>query len=36
MPDLIAWAHGEGHEVTLIEVMPLGRSMATGSTSICR
>lgn len=24
LPDLIAWAHGEGHEVTLIEVMPLG------------
>ncbi len=24
IPDLIAWAHGEGHEVTLIEVMPLG------------
>jgi len=22
--DLIAWAHDEGHEVTLIEVMPLG------------
>lgn len=24
LPELIAWAHGEGHEVTLIEVMPLG------------
>ncbi len=24
LPGLIAWAHGEGHEVTLIEVMPLG------------
>ncbi len=24
IPDLIAWAHGEGHELTLIEVMPLG------------
>ncbi|WP_144095171.1 GTP 3',8-cyclase MoaA [Croceicoccus sediminis] len=24
IPDLIAWAHGEGHEATLIEVMPLG------------
>jgi len=24
LADLIAWAHGEGHEVTLIEVMPLG------------
>ncbi|MEO0590491.1 MAG: GTP 3',8-cyclase MoaA [Pseudomonadota bacterium] len=22
--DLIAWAHGKGHDVTLIEVMPLG------------
>ncbi len=24
LPELIAWAHGEGHAVTLIEVMPLG------------
>lgn len=24
LPDLIAWAHGEGHDVTLIEVMPVG------------
>jgi GTP 3',8-cyclase len=24
IPELIAWAHGLGHEVTLIEVMPLG------------
>jgi cyclic pyranopterin phosphate synthase len=24
IPDLIAWAHGQGFEVTLIEVMPLG------------
>jgi cyclic pyranopterin phosphate synthase len=24
LPDLIAWAHGQGHAVTLIEVMPLG------------
>jgi cyclic pyranopterin phosphate synthase len=24
LPDLIAWAHAEGHDVTLIEVMPLG------------
>ena len=24
LPDLIAWAHGEGHDATLIEVMPLG------------
>lgn len=22
--DLVAWAHGQGHEITLIEVMPLG------------
>ena len=24
LPDLIAWAHGQGDDVTLIEVMPLG------------
>lgn len=24
IPDLIAWGHGQGHDVTLIEVMPLG------------
>jgi GTP 3',8-cyclase len=24
LPELIAWAHGRGHDVTLIEVMPLG------------
>lgn len=24
LPDLIAWAHDEGHDLTLIEVMPLG------------
>lgn len=24
LPGIIAWAHGRGHEVTLIEVMPLG------------
>lgn len=24
LADLIAWAHGQGHDVTLIEVMPLG------------
>jgi cyclic pyranopterin phosphate synthase len=24
IPDLVGWAHGQGHEVTLIEVMPLG------------
>lgn len=24
LPDLVAWAHAEGYEITLIEVMPLG------------
>ena len=24
LPSLIEWAHGEGHDITLIEVMPLG------------
>lgn len=24
LPDLIAWAHGQGFDITLIEVMPLG------------
>lgn len=24
LPDMVAWAHGEGHAITLIEVMPLG------------
>jgi len=24
IPDLVAWAHGQGFEITLIEVMPLG------------
>jgi len=24
IPDLVTWAHGEGHDLTLIEVMPLG------------
>ena len=24
IPDLVAWAHGQGHDITLIEVMPLG------------
>ncbi len=24
LPELISWAHGEGHDVTLIETMPLG------------
>ena len=26
LPDMIEWAHGEGHDVTLIEVMPLGET----------
>lgn len=25
LPDLIRWAHGQGHQATLIEVMPLGK-----------
>lgn len=25
LPDLIGWAHGQGHDITLIEVMPLGK-----------
>lgn len=24
IPDIITWAHGEGHDLTLIEIMPLG------------
>ena len=24
IPELVAWAHGQGHDITLIEVMPLG------------
>ena len=24
LPELIAWAHGEGHEISLIEAMPIG------------
>jgi cyclic pyranopterin phosphate synthase len=24
LPDLIRWAHGEGHDITLIETMPMG------------
>ncbi|MEE2565099.1 GTP 3',8-cyclase MoaA [Hyphobacterium marinum] len=24
LPDLIAWAHGQGHDLSLIEVMPVG------------
>jgi GTP 3',8-cyclase len=24
LPELIAWAHGHGHDITMIEVMPLG------------
>jgi len=31
LPELIAWAHGQGHEVTLIEVMPLGEIAAERS-----
>ncbi len=26
LPDIIAWAHEEGHDVTLIETMPLGET----------
>ena len=26
IPDLIAWAHSEGHDISLIEVMPLGET----------
>lgn len=35
-PELIAWAHGEGMDLTLIEVMPLGEVGKDGSTNICR
>lgn len=28
IPSLIEWAHGEGHDLTLIEVMPLGEIQA--------
>ena len=24
LPEIVAWAHGQGHDATLIEVMPLG------------
>ncbi len=24
LPDMIAWAHGRGHDMTLIEIMPMG------------
>ena len=26
LPDIISWAHAEGHDVTLIEVMPMGET----------
>ena len=26
LPDMIAWAHDQGHEITLIETMPLGET----------
>ena len=26
IPELVAWAHGEGHDISLIEVMPLGET----------
>lgn len=26
IPDIIAWAHGEGHDMSLIEIMPLGET----------
>jgi len=26
LPALVAWAHGEGHEITLIETMPMGET----------
>ncbi|WP_421785087.1 GTP 3',8-cyclase MoaA [Hyphobacterium sp.] len=32
LPDLIGWAHGEGHDVSLIEVMPVGEIGADRST----
>jgi len=32
LPDLIRWAHGEGHDVSLIEVMPVGEVGADRST----
>ena len=31
IPALVEWAHGEGHEITLIEVMPLGEVDAARS-----
>ena len=35
-PDLVAWAHGRGFDLTFIEVMPLGEIQSGASTSICR
>ena len=32
LPDMIAWAHGRGMEITLIEVMPLGEIGADRAT----
>ena len=35
--DLVAWAHGRGMDLTIIEVMPLGDiERRAGSTSTCR
>ncbi|HPE46781.1 MAG TPA: GTP 3',8-cyclase MoaA [Hyphomonas sp.] len=31
LPDLISWAHGEGFDLSLIEVMPLGEGMTERS-----
>ncbi|MEZ5734891.1 MAG: hypothetical protein R3E09_03640 [Novosphingobium sp.] len=33
--DLIAWAHGEGFDITLIEVMPLGEVEEDRLTTTC-
>ncbi len=32
LPDLISWAHGEGFDLSLIEVMPLGEGMSERSS----
>jgi len=32
LPDMINWAHGEGHDVSLIEVMPIGEIGVDRST----
>jgi cyclic pyranopterin phosphate synthase len=34
--NLVAWAHGQGHEITLIEVMPLGEVEGIATITICR